>query len=314
MRVAIIGGGFAGLGLAYFLLESKAAQVTIFEKGYIGAGASGVASGLLHPYAGFAARRSQKAKEALATAKQLLLVAEKHTPKIVATQAGILRSSMEDAQHERLIMHAEEHGDVEHLQDNLFLIHSGITVSSENYLEGLSSAVTKMGGEFVFQKITDLEELSSFDQIVIAAGYGIKEFPECAHLRVRFLKGQALRMNGKPPKEKSYISKGYIANLGSETRFEIGSTYERTFIDTNPDLEVAKGLLAHKLSLCPHAKILDCRAAVRVCSEGHYAPIIEPIGKNIHVFTGLGSRGLLYHGLYGRILAHRLLSKNKILS
>lgn len=314
MRVAIIGAGFAGLGLAYFLLESNAASVTIFEKEHIGAGASGVASGLLHPYAGFAARRSQKANDALATAKQLLSVAEKHTPKMVATHAGILRSSMEDAQHERLMMHAEEHGDVEHLQDNLFLIHSGITVLSENYLEGLSSAVGKMGAEFVFQKIKALEELKSFDQIIVAAGFGIKEFPECENLRVRFLKGQALRMDGKPPKEKSFISKGYIANLGSETRFEIGSTYERTFADTSPDLKVAKDLLAHKLSLCPNAKIFDCKSAVRVCSEGHYAPIIESIGKNIHVFTGLGSRGLLYHGLYGRMLAHRLLSKNKILS
>lgn len=314
MRVAIIGSGFAGLGLAYFLLESKAASVTLFEREYIGAGASGVASGLLHPYAGFAARRSQRALEALAISKQLLLVAEKHTPKMVATHAGIFRSSMDDAQHERLLIHAKEHGDVEHLKDNLFLIHSGITVLSENYLEGLSSAVTKMGAEFVFQKIKDLEELKGFDQIVIAAGYGIKEFPECAGLRVRFLKGQALRMEGKPRWEKSYISKGYIANLGSETRFEIGSTYERAFADSNPNQEVAKELLAHKLSLCPDAKILDCKAAVRVCKEGHYAPIIEPIGKNIYVFTGLGSRGLLYHGLYGRTLAHLLLSKNKILS
>lgn len=308
MRIAIIGAGFAGLGSAYFLLESGKAEVTLFEANKVGGGASGVASGLLHPYPGFSARRSHQAEEALAISKQLLRISEKHTPKMVASHAGILRCSMDEEQHERLLSHTSAFGDIEQLDDRLFLIHSGITVLSENYLEGLSSAILQMGGEIIFQKIDSLKELEKFDHIVIAAGYGIKEFAECENLKVKFLKGQALRMLGHPPYEKSFISKGYIAHLGSSSRFEVGSTYERNFSDALPNLKLAKELLDQKLALCPEAEILDCKAGVRVCTQGHYTPIISKVSEKAHVFTGLGSRGLLYHGLYGRKLAAVILN------
>ncbi len=314
MKIAIIGAGFAGLATAYFLLESGKARVTLFEATKIGGGASGVASGLMHPYAGFSAKRSQRATQALAVSKQLLRVSEKHTPKIVASQSGILRSSMNEEQHERLLTHASEFGDVEHLDDRLFMIHSGITVMSENYLTGLAAAIFRMGGEMVYHKVRSLMELDHFDHVVIAAGFGIKAFPECENLKVKFLKGQALNMKGSPPHEKSFISKGFISHLGSNTRFEIGSTYERDFSHTAPDMDVATKLLRDKLDLCEGADILDVRAGVRVCAQGHYAPIIEQVGEKIHVFTGLGSRGLLYHGLYGKTLANMILSKNRILT
>lgn len=308
MKIAIIGAGFAGLGAAYFFLEAGA-EVTIFEKDHVGAGASGVSSGLLHPYPGLSARRSLKASEALHVTKELIRVAEKHTPKIVATEAGIFRKSMGAEQHERLHSHALEYGDVEHKQDDLFLIHSGATVVSENYLEGLGAALSSMGALFVIKNVQSLKELENFDHIVIASGYGVKNFEECKHLKVKFLKGQALSMEGMPPHDKSFITRGYIAHVGSSERFEIGSTYEKEFTAVEPDLEVAKTLLQDKLQLCQGAKILACRSGVRVCSEGHYAPIIEKVAEKATVFTGLGSRGLLYHGLYGRMLAAQILQK-----
>jgi len=308
MRIAVIGSGFAGLGAAYFLLEAGA-EVTIFEKDHVGAGASGVASGLLHPYPGLSARRSLKAEEALLVAKELIKVAENHTPKMVATQSGILRKSMGEEQHARLISHGIEYGDVELQQDDLFLIHSGITVVSENYLEGLSSALRERGVLFVTKEVQSLGELDNYDHVVVAAGYGIQDFEECKHLKVKFLKGQALTLKGIPPHEKSFISRGYIAHVGSKVRFEIGSTYEKDFQTVAPDIEKAKTLLQDKLELCKEAEILDCRSAIRVCSQGHYAPIIEKVGEKLSVFTGLGSRGLLYHGLYGRMLAAQILKK-----
>jgi glycine/D-amino acid oxidase-like deaminating enzyme len=314
MKVAIIGAGFAGLATAYFLLESEATEVTVFEASRIGEGASGVASGLLHPYPGLSARRSERAEEALAVSKQLLKIAENYSPRIVSSQMGIFRASVDPEQHQRLLSHANHFGDVEHLEKNLFLIHSGITVLSENYLNGLASAIKTRKGEIIFKKIYTLNELERFDHIVLTAGYGIREFPECRNLRVKFLKGQALTLKGTPPHDRSYISKGYIASIGGNSLFEVGSTYERNFTDTAPHVAKAKKLLEDKLSLCLDAEIINCKAGVRVCSQGHYAPIIEQIAPNAHVFTGLGSRGLLYHGLYGRQLAQTILSKNKILS
>lgn len=313
-RIAIIGAGFAGLGAAYFLLKSGEAAVTIFEAAKLGGGASGVCSGLLHPYPGLSARRSYKAEEALAIAKQLIRVAEEHTPKPVACQDGILRTSINLDQRQRLSEHSAQWGDVEQMEEDLFLIHSGITVLSENYLEGLKNALIAMGAEFIFQKVNALSELSHFDHIIVAAGYGVREFPECAHLKIKFLKGQTLCLQGKPPVEKSLISKGYIAHIGSQIHFEVGSTYERVFVDDRPDLNRAEELLQHKLALCKEAKIVDCKAGVRVAAIEHYVPIIEQIAQNAHVFTALGSRGLLYHGLYGRTISHGILSKNSDLA
>lgn len=306
-KIAIVGAGFAGLATAYYLQNSGAASVTIFEAERVGAGASGVCSGLLHPYPGLSARRSFKAEEALAAAKQLIRVAEAHTPKVVARHQGILRKSTSLDQRERLALHCAKFGDVEQLEQDLFLIHSGITVLSDNYLEGLANALRCGGAEFVYQKIESLKQLDSFDHLVVAAGYGVRQFEECAHLKVKFLKGQSLRLAGEPPFARSLISQGYIAHVGSAAQFELGSTYEKEFVDEKPHLETAKELLKEKLAYCPKAQIIECKAAVRVAPVGHYAPIIEKIGPNAHVFTGLGSRGLLYHGLYGMDLSNKIL-------
>jgi len=311
MKIAVIGAGFAGLATAYFLQQYPGVEVVIFEKKNIGAGASGAASGLIHPYPGQGARRSKSADQALAITRQLLRVAETHTPKLVAHFSGILRQSQTQEQKERLMGHAVDWKDVEQLEESLFLIHSGITVLCGNYLEGLSTALKELGVVFEYEEIKSLKQLDAFDHIVVAAGFGITQFAECKRLPIKFLKGQALRLEGRPPVEKSFISKGYLAHLGSQNYFEVGSTYEREFVDVYPDQKKAVQLLSRQLTQCAHAKVVECRAGVRVCSQTHYLPIIEQITEKAHVFTGLGSRGLLYHGLMGQKLAQEILSKKR---
>lgn len=55
LRVAVIGGGFAGLAAAYHLLTAagsigRAMELTLYDAVGLGAGGSGAAAGLLHPY------------------------------------------------------------------------------------------------------------------------------------------------------------------------------------------------------------------------------------------------------------------------
>ncbi|KAL4437088.1 hypothetical protein ABPG75_004227 [Micractinium tetrahymenae] len=55
LRVAVIGGGFAGLAASYHLLAAagdsgRAMQLTLYDAVGLGAGGSGAAAGLLHPY------------------------------------------------------------------------------------------------------------------------------------------------------------------------------------------------------------------------------------------------------------------------
>lgn len=306
MEIAIIGAGLAGLAAAHYLLQREGISVTLFEAERVGAGASGAASGLVHPYPGIMARRSARAWEAMERTKELLRVAERSTPKMVATHAGILRRSLNEEQHARLVGHCAAYGDVERVDERLFLIHCGITVHMSHYLEGLATAVRKCGAEIRIQQIGSLKELSHFDHIIIACGYGIKAFEECSALQVKFLKGQVLQLQGTPQFARSMISKGYMAHLGWGTHFEIGSTYERQFDRVEPDERVARALLQGRLAECSGASVVGCRAGVRVCRHRHYLPIVEKVAPGVSVFTALGSRGLLYHALFAHALANEL--------
>lgn len=309
-KIAIVGGGLAGLATAYFLLKSEQVAVTLIEAKEIGAGASGVCSGLLHPYPGLMARRSYLAHEGLISTKHLLQIAQKYTPKVVACEKGILRQSLNQQQRDKLLEHCQKWKDVERIEEDLFLIHSGVTVLSKNYLEGLFAALMAMGLRYEIRKVASLRELDHYDHVVVAAGYGITQFEECLPLKVKFLKGQALTLEGKPPFDQSYIFKGYMAYSGEGLRYELGSTYEREFEDELANLPLAQELLLDKLILCQGSKIIECRAGVRVMALGQYLPLVEQVADKAHVFTGLGSRGLLYHALFAKALCAKLLSNN----
>jgi len=90
MKVAVVGAGFAGLALTWHLLQ-EGAEVDLYDEKGVGAGASGVSSGLLHPYIGQQANRSWKADEAIAMTKELLDISQRFSKDPVADFSGIIR-------------------------------------------------------------------------------------------------------------------------------------------------------------------------------------------------------------------------------
>src|ERR1700681_4964194 len=123
--IAVIGAGFAGLAAAYYLSETF--QVFLYDKKGIGGGASGISSGLLHPYPGEKGRLSWHAEEALALSKKLIAEAEAALGQGRADRRGILRLGP--------ILNPGH--DVEELGPQKFLIKSGMTVFPSLYLKGL---------------------------------------------------------------------------------------------------------------------------------------------------------------------------------
>lgn len=280
--VAIIGAGFAGLAAAYFL--GKRFQVTVFDQKGIGGGASGISSGLLHPYPGEKGRRSWHADEALVAAHELLSVAEQEMNRPVAHRGGVLRIGECIAPG----------NDIEPQSDGSYLIRSGMTVFPTLYLEGLWKACEKRGTQLALKKIGALKELEHFDVVVVAAGAGVRLFPECSTLAVNFVKGQVLTCALGKPLERSISAKRYQALTSELDRYHLGATYERDFTDEAPCLETAIRLLQ------PETAVLDCRAGVRVTNPAHYFPILQQINAKTWVITALGSRGLLYHAYLGQ--------------
>lgn len=310
MKIAVVGAGFAGLGVAWHLLK-HGHQVTLFDEKGIGAGTSGIATGLLHPYVGEQARRSWRADDGLSHTLILLDIAEKALGHPVCNRQGILRYAMNDEQFEMLSTHEKNYRDIEKIDTRTFLIRSGITVDAPLYLQGLWLACLASGATLIQGKISCLEELSAFDRIVLAIGHRALTFSAICGMKASLVKGQVLLCKNPPETVvKSVIAKGYLAIGLCKNRYHLGATYERQFFTEEPSLEEAKRiLLAQSTSLLPMdyvPNILDCCSGIRLIRQGQYVPYVDRVTQGVWVLGALGSRGLLYHAYLGSLLAHAI--------
>jgi glycine/D-amino acid oxidase-like deaminating enzyme len=307
MRVAVIGAGMAALAAAWELLR-VGSQVELYAGE--GAGASGIAAGLMHPYPGEAARRIRFASEGMAATNHLLKVAEQALGQAVAIYAPLIRIPFDEEQRLALTARAGEFADLIPTENGNFLITSGVTVQMPLYLQGLQLACEQRGAIFRSEQVTDLSSLGGYDGVVVAAGAGIRDFPECAPVlkKVKFNQGQVLVCRSSVPLVQSIVGKGFLAATPDPTLCTLGSTYERDLDSEGVNLERAKA------ELLPRAKILfaeseltvlECRAAMRVAPINHL-PIIEELKPGLYVFTGLGSRGLIYHALFAKRLVDEI--------
>ena len=317
LKIAIIGAGFSGLSVAWHLLAKEACEIVIYDAKGIGGGASGVATGLLHPYVGEQGRRSMLASEGVQAATELIQAVEKRHYSNIIIQKGIIRYVQNEKQKKMFLSHCCEFGDVKLFTDNGFWIESGLTIDCPLYLEGLWRAVADRGTQLVREEVSDLKALEGFDHVIVAAGAGVKKFPELNELSLSVLKGQVLSCHapdGVSLPATSIIGKGYVTLASDPRTCFVGSTYERQDLTETPDPEGAKNLLWEKISAffpsVDQLEIIGCKAALRVVRKEHYFPFVGRIKEGLWVLTGLGSRGLLYHAYLGKLLAESVLAGN----
>jgi len=323
-KFAIVGAGFAGLSVCWHLLQAYEAgdcEVTLFDPQGVGGGASSISTGLLHPFPGRLALRSWLAQEGMEASEQLLQVAENELQRPVALRNGVLRIALEPAQKKAFAKRAIEDAGaiwVANVQDLVPLaidapglwIPSGITVFSKLYLKGLWSACARKGAVLDCTKIDRLAQLDAYDGVILCAGSEILHFPECGHFPLEPLKGQTLLcrwdMDLANNLTQSLIGLGHITPTEDPELCQIGSTYERGFSDAAPTPEAVRELLDKVGSFYPPAlefEVMSQAAGVRMNVRNGYRPIVEQIAPKAWVFTGLGSRGLLYHAELGKRLS-----------
>lgn len=314
MPVAIIGAGFAGLAVAWHLMQQEVSDVTVIDQIGIGGGASGIATGLLHPYPGEQGRRSLFASEGIEATKELIATAEKNSTHPIVTQEGLIRFVQNEEQRQMFLSHSQKFGDVRPYGQNSFWITSGITIDCPRYLEGLWQALALKGARLVIKEVKSLSDLKDFDQIILAAGAGVKQFPEMAPLGLSTLKGQVLKCRIPEQAclpEASCICKGYIALMQEPRTCFVGSTYQRGDQTLGQQSDLAKQELFPKIAYfypdVHRLEVIDCRGAFRVTRPGHYLPIAEQVKDNVWALTAFGSRGLLYHAYFGKQLAMKIL-------
>ncbi|HXF28386.1 MAG TPA: FAD-dependent oxidoreductase [Chlamydiales bacterium] len=315
MKIAVIGAGFAGLGASWHLLE-KGHVVTIFDAKGIGAGASGIAAGLLHPYVGVRAKKSWRADAAMTETLKLLKIASQFGP--VASFSGILRPAIGEAQITDFQKTAATYSDAEWwdearvqtimpllLPRAALFVRSGVAVDSGAYLTNLWQACKGAGAQLQIQQIEALSQLNEFDHVLISVGASIQKF--CSLPGVSIVKGQVLELKKQETLPYAISAGAYV--VFSKNSVFAGATFEHEFSDLNPEKELAEKMIRPKLAVfCPKiAKwpLVDCRAAGRV-STGDRMPLIHRVSERVTAITGLGSKGLLYHAYCGKMFSERL--------
>lgn len=324
MHIAIIGAGLTGVATSWHLLQNSLVKVTVFDPAGIGGGTSGIAAGLMHPYAGAHAKLNVHGKEGWTATCGLIKIAENALGTQVAEQSGLLRVALNEEQYKDFALCAKNHPEViwyapeqcRTIFPNLIclggiFISCAITVNTKHYLQGLWQACEERGALLNKHKISSLSELEGFDAVVIAAGANANAF---ANLPLTQVKGQIIELawpEGIEMAKCPLNSQAYLLMNPARGSCIAGATFERNFSDPGPFLDQALKELMPKISaLVPnleHSHVIDCRAGVRASTPSHL-PLLKRLSEKCWVLTGMGSKGLLYHALYAEQLASEILS------
>jgi glycine/D-amino acid oxidase-like deaminating enzyme len=314
VRIAVVGAGFSGLALSYHLLL-KGASVDLYDEKGVGAGASGVSSGLLHPYVGEQVRRCHNAEAAMEETQKLLSVASQYCKDPVSDSSGIIRR-VTPKQRETFLKHQQVYQDLEVMSDNLVKIHSGIVVHSSSYLKGLYQACAQKGLNLILKKIDSACELEAYDAFILAIGAGVFSFPGLGDLALSAIRGQTVLCKWPLPSLKeALLGKGHIVPIPGDDKVHLGATYERGVKTTLPCMKTALSLLTPQAAvLAPDWKeieALECRVGIRVVRPAHATPWVYKMNEKGFAMTAMGSRGLLYHAYYGKMVADMLFNQEK---
>lgn len=326
MHVAIIGTGFSGLSTAWHLTQLGITNITLLDSNDIGTGASGIAAGLLYKFTGLRAKPSWNFDQGYAATLRLLNVAQEFVSEPLIRFTGLIRPAAHTEQEKDFALCAKKHPEEVMLMSpqeypNSFgnvPTHSGLFIRSAaiiecpKYLQGLWLACKKRGVKFEQRNVASLDEVKHFDRVVIAAGGATTSLPELKHLPITPVKGQLLELEwpeGISPCEYPINSLAYLLMQPNHKTCIVGATFERHFPHANPDLQLACQLILPKIQpffpMLESKNVIICRSAIRASTDDH-KPILLQFSEKCWVLTGMGSKGLLYHALYGEELARRV--------
>lgn len=284
-----------------------------------------MAAGLLHPFSGAHARLNRLGMEGMVSTKKLLDAATLILNEDVIKQTGILRLALSLKQCEDYLKCSRINSSFvsweseESCQKKYpylekapgIWISSGLYVDCELYLKGLWRICEKKGTVLEKIKIEDIQELHSFDHIIIAAGYGSKDL---FNLPISGVKGQLLKLEwpkSLPVLPFSLNSQAYLCRDMDPNFCYAGATFERNFSNEEIDVvEASKEIVPKVKAMIPsfdEIKVVECKAGIRVSTLDHM-PIAKQLNEKVWCLTGMGSKGLLYHSLFAENLVRSIFS------
>lgn len=284
MRIRIVGAGLAGLALAHFARPHY--EIRLYSTG---PSASAMGYGLLHPYGGARAKLNRHGHEGMAASLALI-------PSSAIYKKGLIRLGS-DLPHLSSLETSLSARELQQRNPGLapspgVYIEEAYVIDMERYLGRLSEGL---------EIRNRLEEWG--DITLWAPG------AQCPF--VKKVKGQKLRLHFPDHGLTDALSGPcYIIPLNKDELI-VGATYERETLNWTTDLPKAKSYLFPKLKeLLPgfdeeRVEVTHCFAGLRATTPDHL-PMIRQLDARNWLYTGLGSKGLLYHALYAKTLIEQL--------
>ncbi|CAA7408067.1 unnamed protein product [Spirodela intermedia] len=379
VRYAVLGAGFAGLSVAWHLLESNPKEsplvVDLYDEGGIGGGASGVAGGLIHPCSpkGKLLWRSaefwRECLKLLSAAEQTLKRGTTSDGERMIWRRGIIRpaTTMKNAEilkenaSNSLSCFRREFLDRDAAQklvpglcvsfDSSIYMPHAVNIHAGRYLQALFSACKSMADDAssagsgrmevnLFKRsIESLHELQgNYNCVIICLGAKAAMLPELSGLLpLRLCRGIVTHMklpdatsdvyeDGSP----SILSDAWLAVQGPRS-LVMGSTWDwgsRDYSSSVSPEEASRALdelLPKAASVYP---AIERWAPVGASGGLRAMPPLTPLGslpllgclddivgdkgqRRYWLVGGLGARGLLYHGLLGKLTSQAVMSQDE---
>ncbi|GAX13514.1 hypothetical protein FisN_27Lu010 [Fistulifera solaris] len=332
--ISVIGGGMAGLAVTYHLLsQGPPSRIQVFDKAPVGnGGASAVAGGLLHPLSP-RGKLVYRGIKGLYETNALLRVTvpaivKDRLYRVATTEAQAITFQLTAQKIPRICewIAANEMQRIcqsDTVYGGLVLQNGCKVVDVPAYLKGLWSACEHLAQEKNCQltwTVTENAAINQDDIIVYTAGSGLFEpnsLLSAPTFPMQLVHGQSLviRCNNNNNLKDALLCGKYISPLKDPSLVLVGSTHEFRDDLLSPE-EVIHELRERTSAVAPHLWedyiVEKITKGTRVQSErGKHGrlPIVGklPGNKQRWVLTGLSSRGLLYHALYGKMLAKAIL-------
>jgi glycine/D-amino acid oxidase-like deaminating enzyme len=349
--VAVVGGGLAGLSVSYQLLEKTkgtSMQLTIIDKDGPGeGGASSVAGGLLHPFSP-RGKLIHMGMEGLEVSSRLINIASQREPDCVLRDK-LYRIAQTEAHVEQLTKAADAYPNLatwltqeeisgicgtQHSLGGLELTSGCKVIHVPSYLKGLWMACQELSSGTarwaVEENVRDWKSrLSEYDAVVFAAGSGLFHndilCDDAIDFPAEIVRGQSIEMKANEmagcTTNEAVLCGKYVTPMLQKGQMLIGATHEYK-AEALSEAEVWDELKNRSYQLAPdlwdHGTVGTITSGYRVQSKrGKYGrlPVIGRSCGDIHdnswLFTGLSSRGLIYHGVFGDILSSAIVENSE---
>jgi glycine/D-amino acid oxidase-like deaminating enzyme len=319
--IVIIGAGLSGLACCYHLQMQTDAKIVIYDRNGIAGGASGIAAGLIHPYAGPKCKLNWLGYQAEKEALSLF-----HAASCEPVQRGIFRPCITDEQKASFFACSQKHPETKWWDEAMvkekapfltplagLFIPQGLAIDTKQYLENLWKVCQSNGATLELTSIEHLDDLKKFDKVIVATGAHVHTLCGKKQFKISQLKGQTLEL-ALPENQvvPSFAINGsaYLVMSKATHSCTVGATFERQFDDILPNRK-GEMLIRQKLrEFAPtlaDLPLLNHKADLRAYTQDKM-PKIYRLSEKEWCITAMGSKGLLYHGLVAKLLVQAMLA------